>query len=202
MGTRGLIGIYSNQVTKATYNHWDSYPEGLGVSILEETKDAMRDIGIDKLKERVAKIQMIEDSENEPSKELVKRYKKFSNAQVGGPVSNVEVKTWYQLLRELQGTLTPYFKGEVEHMIDSLKFIQDSLFCEWVYIVNLDDGLLEVYNGFITKPHNQGRYANLEGRKSSDTEYYPCRLIKTYPLDNLPSEEKFLEEIKVVMDNA
>lgn len=30
MGTRGMYGFYRNGVTKATYNHFDSYPEWLG----------------------------------------------------------------------------------------------------------------------------------------------------------------------------
>ena len=38
MGTRGLYGFRKNGVDKVTYNHWDSYPDGLGKQILRFIK--------------------------------------------------------------------------------------------------------------------------------------------------------------------
>ena len=61
MGTRGLIGIHSKQITKATYNHFDSYPSGIGLFILRETKEAIKKFGLDKLRERFDKIKLISD---------------------------------------------------------------------------------------------------------------------------------------------
>ena len=34
MGTRGLYGFRKNGKDKVTYNHWDSYPEGLGIEVI------------------------------------------------------------------------------------------------------------------------------------------------------------------------
>lgn len=34
MGTRGLLGFIIKGVKKGTYNHWDSYPTGLGLAIM------------------------------------------------------------------------------------------------------------------------------------------------------------------------
>jgi hypothetical protein len=34
MGTRGLLGLISGNVRHATYNHWDSYPVGLGQDLI------------------------------------------------------------------------------------------------------------------------------------------------------------------------
>jgi hypothetical protein len=34
MGTRGLIGFVIKGRRRATYNHFDSYPEGLGFDVL------------------------------------------------------------------------------------------------------------------------------------------------------------------------
>ena len=39
MGTRGLWGIRKNNVDKAAYNHFDSYPEGLGNEIVTWLKN-------------------------------------------------------------------------------------------------------------------------------------------------------------------
>lgn len=30
-------------------------------------------------------------------------------------------------------------------MIDNVSFLQDSLFCEWGYVINLDTNVLEIY---------------------------------------------------------
>lgn len=40
------------------------------------------------------------------------------------------------------------------------RFLIDSLFCEWAYIINLDSGKLEIYHGFNHDPDALGRYAS------------------------------------------
>ena len=35
MGTRGFWGVRDNGRTRFTYNHFDSYPTGLGVDVAE-----------------------------------------------------------------------------------------------------------------------------------------------------------------------
>lgn len=37
-------------------------------------------------------------------------------------------------------------------MIDDSEFLNDSLFCEWTYIINLDNEQFEVYRGFNKDP--------------------------------------------------
>ena len=34
MGTRGLLGFIIKGKKKGSYNHWDSYPSGLGMEII------------------------------------------------------------------------------------------------------------------------------------------------------------------------
>ena len=38
MGTRGAIGWSKGGVTKVTYNHFDSYPDGLGLDVVKYLK--------------------------------------------------------------------------------------------------------------------------------------------------------------------
>lgn len=38
MSTRGAVGIIKNGIEKIAYNHWDSYPSGLGQDILNWLK--------------------------------------------------------------------------------------------------------------------------------------------------------------------
>lgn len=71
-------------------------------------------------------------------------------------MSGMRYEDWYCLLRNTQGDLRHYHKG-IEHMIDSQEFLADSLFCEWAYIMNLDDQQFEVYRGFNKNPNARGR---------------------------------------------
>ncbi len=162
MGTRGSIGFKLQGKTYETYNHFDSYPSGVGLTILEEAR-GIKDW--DKVKGFVEKLTLVDDQE-QPSKEIIDKYNEHKNTGVGEISTNKEVHTWYQLLREVQGTLKPFMDGTVEHMVDSKGFIKDDLFCEWAYIINLDTMKLEVKNG------------------CPDTEFN---------LLSLPTKEKFLK---------
>ena len=65
-------------------------------------------------------------------------------------------------------------------MIDSQNFIKNSLFCEWGYIINLDDNTLEIWKGFQQKSQKNNRYGceKWEG-------YYPCKNIKKIKLEEI-----------------
>ncbi|MDO4756188.1 MAG: hypothetical protein Q4A54_07585, partial [Parabacteroides sp.] len=77
-------------------------------------------------------------------------------------------------------------------------FIYNSLFCEYVYIINLDEDVLEYWVGFQREPDDTNRYGNqpYEG-------YYPCKKLKEYPLediremdvDQITSEMNLLNEL-------
>ena len=70
MSTRGLWGFYKNGVTKATYNHFDSYPQGLGNNILkfiDKTCD-------EQLNGVFSKIVMV-DENKKPSNKNIEKYK-------------------------------------------------------------------------------------------------------------------------------
>ena len=79
------------------------------------------------------------------------------------------------------------------------------MFCEWAYLVNLDDQTLEVYQGFQDKPHNKGRFAPVEvtldkviegPEDGDDRTYYPIALVKTYPFAGIPSVEDFIKDLE------
>lgn len=135
MSTRGAIGFRLNGKNKVTYNHFDSYPASLGQNVLQfcrETDDW------DKVKEQVEAIRLVQRL-SVPTNQDIELCKEF--ADLG--VSNSSLHDWYCLLRKAQGDLAAYLKVGV--MIDSEQFLQDGLFCEWHYIINLDDMVLEIY---------------------------------------------------------
>lgn len=173
MGTRGIYGIRKNNVDKTTYNHFDSYPSGLGKQISEFFADA----DLVKLGDVFDSIQLVkhddivtEDiSENIP----VEFQRQLCN---GGQ------KTFYNYLRNAQGDLSVYLKG-LKYMIDNHNFIKNSLFCEWGYIVNLDTGKLEVWEGYQKSPTEGNRY----GTTTDEDGYYPCKMVVEFTQEEIKS---------------
>lgn len=201
MGTRGVIGFRIDDKDKVMYNHMDSYPGYLGVKILEDIDEiisldvskTVKETRINKLKENVRNIRLIEEEEENLSPVDIEWAKQhgFANFNVGGK----EI-SWYQLLRGLQGNLIDCLKHSV--MLDAKDFIKDSLFCEWGYIINLDSLELEVWEGFQTEPTEGNRYGEGVSHTSHRGDhYYPCKKVASWPLDELPSEAemKQLDEV-------
>jgi hypothetical protein len=84
---------------------------------------------------------------------------------------------------------------QVIGVIDNSDFAADSLFCEWAYVIDFDKNTFEVYKGFNKEPLDPSeRFFHLTDKK--DGEYYPVQHLKTYPLDELPTLGKFLEDLK------
>jgi len=149
MSTRGLYGIRKNGIDKATYNHFDSYPDGLGWDVVRFCLDN----DIDSLDRFFDLIELVNENDM-PTKEQVEHC-----TSLGLDDTNVSQKSlydWYCLLRNMQGNFGMYQKmidGRNKiYMIDNIDFIKDSLFCEFAYIINLDDNVLEFYSGFQHEP--------------------------------------------------
>lgn len=190
MGTRGAYGFRLDRTDKVTYNHFDSYPEGLGLDLLRELSACDHS----QLAEIARQILLVRE-DSTPTPEQIAQLSKW--ADVG--VSRQSLDDWYCLLRDAQGKLSPWISREVPVMIDSHEFLGDSLFCEWAYIINLDDGTFEVYRGFNKVPTAAGRYAALRERHSA--EYCGVKLLTTIPLDSLRGKsDAELEEIVSAWD--
>lgn len=179
MGTRGAIGFIIDEKHRIVYNHFDSYPEGIGQYVLDYL-NSIEDF--ENLIEQVRKIETI-DTKIPPTE---KQKAQCSNAgTINLNVSRQSMDDWYCLLREAQGELQKYI--EVGMMPDNSNFLLDSLFCEWAYIVNLDEMTFEIYQGFNTDPNALGRYAKLRVvDDSSNDEYYGVKLICELDLFDLP----------------
>lgn len=171
MGTRGFIGVLIDGETKGSYNHFDSYPSGLGVDIVVEILN--RDPTVDY--RQLARQQVGVSNDVPPTEEQKVLLRPYADLNV----SEKSEDDWYCLTRNLQGqllvplTLGVYVRSE---------FYLDSLWCEYAYIWNLDDNTLEVYQGGQYKPHTLGRYGTAV-QTLADGENYPVALVGTLPVD-------------------
>ena len=168
MGTRGLYGFRKNGVDKLTYNHYDSYPDCLGATMIDFCKNT----STKEMNEIFDRIVLVKE-DSEPTKAQINECAEYYN----GSVSTQSVTDWYCLLREAQGNPDAYKNG-LKYMIDSHNFIKDSLFCEYAYIINLDQNELEFWVGFQKEPWDDNRY----GTEGYDG-YCPCKMVARYSFE-------------------
>lgn len=189
MGTRGLFGFRKNKQDKLCYNHYDSYPDGLGIEIMDyiksHTNEKMNEVYDDiKLFNNDKPIKDFTKEEYEEYKHILKEF---------GIKENLKGINNYDTLNDLISTSIKYGrlsfydnkKSNERLMCDDNDFIKDSLFCEWAYIINLDTNNLEIWKGFQTKPQKDNRYGNKCYKVRSGEKYYPCVLISEIPFDDL-----------------
>ncbi len=182
IGTRGCYGFHRDGVDKLTYNHFDSYPEGLGADIVE----FVRQTSVEEMNQIFDRIQMVNEDEMATPDQVAECHKWYS-----GAVSTGQPTEWYALLRNAQGDLNA-FKDGLRYMIDSRSFMKDSLFCEWAYVINLTTNRLEIYKGFQQEPEKNRYYS----KKPISQGYYNVKLVTEFPLDDIP--ENWLEIVGAV----
>lgn len=212
MGTRGFITFVAGGVEKTAYNHFDSYPSGLGVKVLDflrtqltptdedcqdATPQAVYAAALAELSQRVVNLRVVRENVDEVTAEDVKRLAPWTDMWVGGPVDKGKLAFWYQLLRNTQ--YDPAAMLEAGVVEDASDFPADSLYAEWGYVIDLDEGLLEVYRGFVEGPHASGRFANRPLHVYNNVgQYYPVKLVKVYPLhEELPTDDAFVGDLEV-----
>lgn len=178
MSASGLYGIRKNGIDKCTYSHSDSYPDWLGRNML---KFCITN-GIEMLSRLFDNIEMVSENST-PTEEQIRICNELEYAAFN--LDSRCEKDWYYLLKNLQGNFDAYTKSIEENnkvfMTDDIQFIKDSLYCEYAYIINIDDGVFEFYEGFQKVPQNGNRY----GIEPNENGYYPCKLSFTIPLDEV-----------------
>lgn len=155
MSTRGVFGYYKEGKTIAGYNHFDSYPSGLGKEIIKFLKN-----------KDLESIQYLWDN--------------YQTSETN------DVWDWYNG--------APYFQFR-----DVTHFLEDSLSCEFAYIINLDDKVLEYYKGLNQYEDREGRYKTKDPRIG----FYGVSLEQTIPLESFfKGEIEVMYEAFVVSNKA
>jgi hypothetical protein len=175
MGTRNAtIVIKDNKTKVAQYGQWDGYPSGQGVTAL----NFLRQANLSQFGTEVDKLDWFTEEELEDLGTAWQDSHPYLSRDTGAEI------------------LIEVYKGTVTKLVNREDFVADSLFCEWAYVVDLDKNTFEVYEGFNQEPLTKDdRFFDLTENveRRGDNQYHPCKMIKSYPLDNLPTEEEFIE---------
>lgn len=187
MSTRGFLGFVIDFQEKIAYNHHDSCPSRLGIDTLTWLRGAASDVA--GLADRARELRVVSEDTG-PSAADIERLRGFANLNV----SEQRLTDWYVLLRETQGSPEAMLNAGV--VLDGSEFPQDSLWAEYGYIVDLDRGVFEAYEGFQQSEHIKGRFSRRPGRG----DYFPVALVAEWKLTDLPSDEDFLAALEPTED--
>lgn len=189
MGTRNLTIVKHNGEYKvAQYGQWDGYPSGQGAIALEFSH---RLTAVNTLMEFTRKVDAVRVASAEYMNDIDRR------------VKSGEIEDWRESYPELsRDTCAKILDMILERpagliLQDDINFAADSLFCEWAYVIDLDEKTFEAYVGFNETPlDSNDRFYFLMDKRPRDyqKEFYP---IKLYPgarwsLNNLPTQDEFL----------
>ena len=178
MGTRNLTVVQLDGEYKiAQYGQWDGYPTGQGAKVLEFLKKLKTKKNRKQFEEKLRALQLADDAY---LREVQKRHD-------AGELDGGWTKCYPELSRDTAaGILQMVFDGppgmRLKHEVD---FAKDSLFCEWAYVIDLDNDVLEVYRGFVRTPSKRKNHRF--GNESDENGYYPVRLKKKFPFADLPT---------------
>lgn len=202
MGTRNLeVVVLNGEIRVAQYCQWDGFPDSQGLIALSFLRDKMN---LENFKQKVAACSWITPKE---SKELwVSVGADADKDMVTWEVSE-KFKEKYPWLHRDCGAAIFELIQESENGLklqNNIEFAADSVFCEWAYVVDLDKGVFEVYQGFNKMPlTEEDRFFFLteKAEKSfSGEQFYPVKMIKSFNLDDLPGNEDFVDNFKTEED--
>lgn len=193
MGTRNLVCVTLNGEYKvAQYGQWDGYPDGQGKTTLEFCRKLADNDFAEAFKEKLKNVSWI--TEEEFDQEWVE-----CGANPGGELVSFEVSDKHTALYPWNSRDTGAKILELIANADkplkiknSFYFAGDSLFCEWAWVVDLDNMQMECYKGFNKEPVDPSeRFAHAPLPKNNKEGYRPVKHVITFPINNLPTDEEF-----------
>ncbi|MER7363498.1 hypothetical protein [Nonomuraea wenchangensis] len=176
MATRGFLGFVIDRTAKIAYAHDDTYPAGVGLLVLTWLRIAAPPL--DGLRKQAAAVRVVSPT-SRPTPGDVARLAQYTH-----PCSS-QVRHWWELLWQTQGDPEKILQAGV--IEDASDFPADP-HCEWGYVIDLDNKVLEVYRGGQSRPHQRGRFA-------SDASAGAPWLVMGWTLEDLPTDREFLETL-------
>ena len=195
MGTRNLtMVIKESEPVVAQYGQWDGYPSGQGTTALNFLKTKS-------LKKFKKKLELVRFATKEDEADLQKFMESIgvTDGWMDMDQSGKFHQAYPLLTRDNGAEILTLIQNNKEpvFLTDSRDFAKDSLFCEWAYVIDLDKETFEVYSGFNETPLGEDeRFYTAEVLEEG--KHYPIRLVKSFSLNDLPSETKFLKACEPV----
>jgi hypothetical protein len=184
MGTRNLTCVVLDGSFKiAQYGQWDGYPSGQGATCLA----FLQELAPDRLETFKANLRALPELSHEEIKARWKSCGANDSGFVSFEIADKFKAKWPHLNRDCGAEiLETVLHGKADGVELATSFANDSLFCEWAYLIDLDKQTFEVYRGFNQSPLDQTERFYSETPDKSG--YYPVRMVKSYPLDALPKD--------------
>lgn len=176
---KGTVGfIYQNKISLG-YNDENSNPDYLGGDVLDLIIRINKEKGWKVFKEHSLNLKNIDTADEN----MLKKYEKYSSPGNSKIFSDIISTEW----------LIEMYEGKIQDYIIDNQFIKESLYCEYGYIINLDNMKLEYYLGDQEKPQKNNRFGN-----TNIDGYYPCRLVCNFDILTISEDnyEKIIEKMK------
>lgn len=188
MGTRNLTAVYlDGEYRVAQYGQWDGYPNGAGITVLEFMRDK---VDMERFKTALRNSRYISAWKLD---DLWRRYGADENGCVTMEQANAMVCDYPQFSRDTGCDILELVQNHPDgiELQNDISFAANSLFCEWAWVVDLDAGTLEAYEGFNQSPlTEEDRFYFLRDKEEGD--YHGVKLAAKWNLDALPGTEDFL----------
>lgn len=210
MGTRSLTAVkMDGKYRIAQYGQWDGYPRAQGKTALEFLQTA--DLG--KFKKQLGKTTFIKENDL-VEKKINKIFDRVSKAsqdlkyppEAGAltaakrTLDEEDLFLYYCSTRDTGAKVLEFVYNapatikEIP-LFNKIEFANDSLFCEWAYVIDFDKNTFEVYKGFNKTPlTKKDRFYDVtKNYARRNNEYFGIKLLKSYKLDKLPNLETFFK---------
>ena len=148
MGTRGLFGFYFKSKYYLIYNHFDSYPDGLGDKLIKEIIEAIKNGELDKWMKMLLDIKIV-STEKQPTTEDITELEKYTNLEVSYRSKN----DWYCLLYKTQGSFKKVLESGYLLIEPNSEKLQGDIFIEYSYVLDFDNKIFRFFasEGYQTK---------------------------------------------------
>ena len=199
MGTRNLTLVYyKGKYRIVQYGQYDGYPEGQGLTALHFLLDATNIADLQKvLDDGDNRIKLISDEENDAYFEDLLQKQIETKSPPFPPIESLSRVTGAEIL-EVVACATP--EEPVTIHLKDMEFLNDELFMEWAWVVDLDSGVLEAYTHW-------DRYNIVDGKSRFvdvlGSEKKLPGLVKRFGFDELPKyDREFLEVFNALLADA
>jgi len=138
MGTRGALVFAVDGRQVVTYNHYDSYPTELGEFVARFVVVMAQQGSAGARAAQVRSLVCVQQDDTPTPEDRAKYPGLWQEVSSGDD--------WYAILRDLQGSPAAILDSGIAPVVDA-SWLDDGLFCEWAYVLDFVNELMEVREG-------------------------------------------------------